>query len=80
MTRKKTICRNTTCGPQRLTVKHCLEECLQWNYDLLSNMKCLLEKSYKVRNEMMFLNDIRFKEICKFHRENSGETVVYRFK
>ena len=31
---QKSVCRNTECGHQRLTVEHCLEEYCQWNEEI----------------------------------------------
>ena len=63
------ICRNTECRHQRLTIKHCLQDCPQWReerrkHNIQYNVRKTLGKDFELANVMKFLKKINsFEEI-----------------
>ena len=60
---------NVACGNQRLSIKHCLQECSQWRdsrkkYNIQGDKRTLLKKSCEVEKMMRFLKETEmFEEI-----------------
>ena len=66
---QKTTYTNAACGNQRLTIKHYLQDCLQWKdnrkkYNIQGNIRTLLGKSCEMEKMMRFPKETKmFKEI-----------------
>ena len=60
-------CKIVICGNQRLTVKHCLQDCPQWKeerrkHGIESDMKKILRIECEVAKVMRFLKEINIYE------------------
>ena len=61
--------RNAACEDQRLTIKHCLQDCPQWRdsrkkYNILGDIRAQLGKSCEVEKMIKFLEETEmFEEI-----------------